>query len=435
MKLLKSAAQIWVLKPSKADFSAGARYAALSLPWTFNRMMLNKGSAGQQGRAINIAKGIVGQEMLRRKLEEKGVSPTIQSKSYRDKDLFDLRIFLKDKKVKFDFKTIHVFTNYPGVNRERFTPKFVIKHANYGGPDWRMFFPMLVPHTQIGQDKEAYCFAIATSIDPRNDIITNRDDYALTAFPFGNHLEFLSSNKLCLEREKSRKGFKISCSYEAQDLLFMNESISLKIIGEWDGEIREEEVSVKNNKTKKNIGPFSCICSFQMDIDHYQKFNGKISISVSKNDLDKVIFNTSRRNINLLPTNEIDLTAQDFCNLILPSDYTLYVLGWTNKDMFLKNCCKYQSWVWPIDRINRFSNQPWSQITDRDKNMLTKVGFDNCIQKKPSRINAGFMKTHGRGGGACCYVFPNIGRNGGVKETNLYVLPKDLYAMDELGKK
>ena len=42
------------------------------------------------------------------------------------------------------------------------------------------------------------------------------------------------------------------------------------------------------------------------------------------------------------------------------------------------------------------------------------------------------MKTTGRGGGACCYVYPNIGANGGVKETNLYVLPQDLRTIASL---
>ncbi len=43
------------------------------------------------------------------------------------------------------------------------------------------------------------------------------------------------------------------------------------------------------------------------------------------------------------------------------------------------------------------------------------------------------MKTSGGpGGNACCYVFPNV-RGGGIRETNLYVLPQDLTIMDELG--
>ena len=69
-------------------------------------------------------------------------------------------------------------------------------------------------------------------------------------------------------------------------------------------------------------------------------------------------------------------------------------------------------------------------VTEADKKTITKAGFEGCISE--SGIMAGWMKTHGKGGGACCYVFPNIGRSGGVKETNLYALPKDLNIMSEV---
>ena len=35
---------IWVLKPTIDDLKVGANYAAITLPWTFNRMMMNTGS-------------------------------------------------------------------------------------------------------------------------------------------------------------------------------------------------------------------------------------------------------------------------------------------------------------------------------------------------------------------------------------------------------
>jgi hypothetical protein len=59
MPKLKTKADIWVLTPNANDLKAGAYYAAVSLPWTFNRMMLNTSSAGQRHRALNIAKGVV----------------------------------------------------------------------------------------------------------------------------------------------------------------------------------------------------------------------------------------------------------------------------------------------------------------------------------------------------------------------------------------
>jgi len=434
MNLLNKPEQIWILKPSKKDLLAGARYASLSLPWTFNRMMLNTKSPGQQFRALNIAKGIVGQEMLRRALQKRNRSPKIQQKSHRDEDLFDFKLKINGKIINLDFKTIHVFTDYPGVDREPFSPQLIIKNSGYPGPDWRRFLPMLVPHTQIKQDKDAYCFAIATSIDPRKDIKTNRDGHALTAFPYGEHLAFLGSKRLCIAREEATRGFYISCYYENPSLFYRQSDFTVNVIGEWDEKICEEEVALKHGVTRKNIGPFSCVSSFQINYEDFQKFDGKIEISINANKLKEPIYNSARRNINSAPSSSLVLTPKDFCNLILPNDYILYVLGWTTKKKFLENCSKYPSWVWPLDRENKYKNQAWSQITEKDKLMLTRVGFDNYIQKKPSRIMAGFMKTHGRGGGACCYVFPNIGRGGGIKETNLYVLPQDLYIMNDLGK-
>ena len=115
-------------------------------------------------------------------------------------------------------------------------------------------------------------------------------------------------------------------------------------------------------------------------------------------------------------------------------DYTLYVIGWTYKDEFLQACRQYTGWVWPMDSIDKFKNQAWTQITEADRRKLEKKGFGNSIQGTPRMLRAGWLKTTGKGGGACCYVFPNIGANGGVKETNLYILPRDLYTMDSLEK-
>ena len=68
---------------------------------------------------------------------------------------------------------------------------------------------------------------------------------------------------------------------------------------------------------------------------------------------------------------------------------------------------------------------------------LTPQGIDvlgaNLKARGLRLLQGGSSKDQdGRGGGSCCYVFPNIGRNGGVKETNLFVLPQDLKTMDSL---
>jgi len=159
-------------------------------------------------------------------------------------------------------------------------------------------------------------------------------------------------------------------------------------------------------------------------------FLGAVEVLGKKNDFTRLILNTQRRNTNVAPKDPLLLTKADFCNLFLPTDYTLYVVGWTRKDEFLEACRQYTGWVWPMDSIDKFKNQAWTQITEDDQRRLEATGFGSSIQDTPRMLKAGWLKTTGRGGGACCYVFPNIGANGGVKETNPYILPQDLYTMD-----
>ena len=183
----------------------------------------------------------------------------------------------------------------------------------------------------------------------------------------------------------------------------------------------------------KQAGPFSCISSFQVDTGNYDQLTGTVEISLKKNHFTEPVLNSVKRNMNTFPANPFNLKRDDFCNLFLPADYTLYVIGWIYKDEFLQSCRKYTGWVWPMDRVDRFKNQAWTQITEKDRRKLESKGFGDSIGETPRLLRAGWLKTTGRGGGACCYVFPNIGaNNGGVKETNLYVLPQDLYNMGSL---
>jgi hypothetical protein len=420
---------IWVLTPHEEDLKAGAYYAAVSLPWTFNRMMLNTRSAGQQQRALNIAKGIVAQEMLKREMERRGIKAQTDRTSYRDEDFFDFRVSIKGILTKLDLKTFHYYTDYAPLGREPFSADLLMKHVGYAGADWRTFFPMLIAHTQIEQSKEGYCFAIASSIDIRRDISTERTGYALTAFPFGEYLAFLSSKKLCILREEANTGFFLEFVYGEKSLLASE--VTLSVIGEWAGKPKVVPVKLQPG-TAKQVGPFSCISSFQLEKGSYDGFYGCLEISVKKNDFTVSVLNTQKRNTNVVPKNPLVLERTDFCNLFLPKNYTLHVLGWIPKDEFLDACRQYTGWVWPKDSVDKFKNQAWTQITEADWKTLEKAGFADCIQDNPRLLKAGWLKTTGRGGGACCYVYPNIGSNGGVSETNLYILPVDLYIMDRL---
>jgi hypothetical protein len=431
MKHLDNELEIWCLTPKKEDLIAGANYAAITLPWTFNRMMLNTGSRGQQSRGINIAKGIVVQEILKRELNKRGIKTSVQRKSHRDEDLFDFKVKLDGTFSKLDLKSFHYFTNYPGDIRTKLTPKYIIQNKDYFGSDWRKFFPMLIAHTQISQGKESYCFAISSSIDMRNDALSNRINYALTAYPFGEHLGFYSSRILCLAREESRKGFYVDCSFIGESTLFDSDEINITIIGEWDNTIKKTPIKLSRGEICSEIGPFSCLSSIQIEKESYEYLQGIIHIELSKYEFNRPILNSLKKNINLAPSMPLLISKEDFCNLILPSDFKVYFLGWIIKDDFIKKCKKYSGWVWPHDKTSKFDNQQWTQITEGDIKRITSLGFGECIQKKPSLLRAGWIKTSGRGNGGCCYVFPNS-YGGGVKETNLYVLPSDLIPMELL---
>lgn len=432
MRKLTGTKGIWILKPQKEDLVEGARYALISLPWTFNRMMLNTGSKGQQARAINIAKGIVSQEILKRALIEQGIRARTQRKSHRDEDLFDFRVEIDGSLTRLDVKTWNYFTDYISLGREPLSPNLIIKNADYPGPEWVHFFPMLVPHTQIAQDKEAFCFAISSSIDSRKDALANRQFNILAAFPSGEVFPFMSYQRLCTEREKAKKGIFLRVSWSTSGL-FDPERINIKIIGEWNEKELIIPLTVKKGKDL-TAGPFSVVSAFQIETSDFHEWkDGNVIISIHRNEFKVPVLNSNRVNINVEPRKTLILTREDFCNLVVPNDYTLYVLGWMIKSDYLSSCREYPAWIWPKDSVDKYKNQPWSQITEKDLVSITRAGFEDCIRKKPSMFCAGWMKTHGRGGGACCYVYPNIGMNGGVKETNLYVLPKDLQTIDSLG--
>lgn len=431
LRTVSTVTDVWELVPTRDDVLKGAAYAAVSLPWTFNRMNYSStNSVGQQMRALNIAKGIVGQEVLRRKLLELGIEVELQEKSHRDEDLFDLRVRIGNDWKRLDFKTFNYYTDYNPLGREPLTSKLIIDNRDYSGPEWRRFFPMLIPHNQIGQDKEIYCFAISSSVDLRRNNNAQRVADRLVAFPYGPAAEFLTHRRLCEAREQDHKGFRVSCTWEGQIGIFAG-AVSLVLTGEWDGQIRFERITLKPGMSVKDVGPFSCLSSIEIDRESLQRLDGRIVVSVSSNDCTRVVRNSSQRNINQVPREPLVITQSDFCNLVLPNDYRLFVVGWISKDEFLTACRKYLGWIWPNDKVDPNANQQWIRVTEKDKGMLRKTGFDDCIIPG-KQLRAGWLKGHGQGG-ACCYYYPNIGRNGGVRETNLYVVPSDLRTMRTLG--
>lgn len=428
MTMLSKASQIWKVSPSPEDFEAAAAYASVTLPWTFNRLMYTSTSNSLCTRALNIAKGVVAQKALLREFTKRGISAREEVKSYRSDDRYDFLVQINGAEKKLDVKSINYYTDYEQLGRQPLSRELIVANAGYPGPEWSHFFPMLMAHTQIAQPKEIYCFAIASSIDFRRKILTNRSGYAITAFPYGAYSAFLSNKKLILAREEARKGVFIKCEYKTNSL-YGNDNLALTILGEWNGTFKKKVVTLQPDSLIAESGPFSGVASFQLEPQGYDliRSHGRLEISVSRNDFVTSVRNSKKENVNIPPVGPLVISSGDFCNLIFPSDYTLYFMGWIAKEDYLKSCRKYPAWVWPKDSVNKLINQPW-QLTGNDRKTLEGKGFDDCITGKPPRLEAGWMKAS-QGGGACCYVYPNM-HGGGLRETNLYVLPQDLETMD-----
>lgn len=432
MPTLTKATEIITLDSTPEDRRLAAEYASRTLPWTYNRMSKSSSVNGQNDRGLNIAKGIVAQEVLRREIERNGIGVELQRKSHRDKDLFDFHIVHDGTLTKFDVKSISYYNDYADVGRPPFSKQLVIDNKAYPGPDWRKFFPMMMAHNQIEQPKDAYIFAISESIDFRRKVLEGRSEHLIVAYPFGEPIHFYTKKKLCLAREAAGKGFYISIAYEADGLFSSAEGITIDVLYEWNNAKKKTRVKIKAGEKSNSVGPISVFNCISLPSEEYERFTGAIFVKVAKNEFKDFVGDSSMTNINEVPDTDLAYTPKDFCNLVLPDRYALHYLGWIQKRDFLEACKKYPAYVWPIDKINRFENSEWSQVKDRDIKMLQSLGMIDRLDKKSSRISLGLLKTAGPGkSGACCYVFPNIFRSG-LKETNIYVLPQDLQTLSSL---
>ncbi len=411
------------IKPTDKQKSLGSDYALKTLPWTFNRMMSNTSTAGQNSRAMNIAKGVVAQSIFKSVLTNLGVNAEEEKKSHRDSDLFDLRFDVNNSETKFDLKSFNVYTDYILKGREPFSIDFLLENQSYPGPNWTQFFPMLVPHTQISQDKNAYIFALGASKDFRkwNPVSTQKNN-VLATFPFGENLPFYMSSKLCLERENSKKGFFVKVTIENNVLV--NPKDKFYLTGEYNGKTVNYELPA--NSKNQVLGPFACLSSIWTKDSNAILGLESLAIRIDKNELKSPVLSATRKNINVEPE-IMEFRQKDFCNLILPDDYELHFLGWIGKEDYTERCLNYSAWIWPKDSEDKFSNQQWTTFSDGDKTTMAKVLGEGVDPKK----GLGIMKTTGRGGGAACYFYPNI-HGGGVKETNFYVLLNDLKPIGKL---
>ncbi len=417
MTTLSAVEHIWVVEPTLGERQEAAEYAATTVPWTYNRMGKRRDSAGVRECAMNIAKGVVAQECLRRRLTSIGIRAPRQIKSHRTEDLYDFQIECSNTTLNIDLKTWVYYRDFRVAGRDPLTLDMIVDNRSNSGPNWGQFFPMLVPDDQIGK-KDAYCFGFADTFDMRRDLNTDRDAYMLAAFPHGDAaVEALMSGQTCALREQRGTGLFLDIAYNARASA---DAIELIVVGEWDGGVKREAVRLTAGADLREIGPFGAIGSLQLSKSHFDALAGEVVVSVGKDNLNRsagVSFAIGRN---------------DFCNLMLPHTYRLYFLGWISNADYSKACRTYPSWIWP-NNASRFENQPWTSFDYRDKTAISKAGYDDCLRGTPQRLHAGWLKSTWRTGGACCFVYPNLGQRGGVRRTNLYTLPQDLRIMDETG--
>lgn len=406
--------QIWEVQPTLEERCHGARYAAVSLFWTYDRMKQeNRQTQSKRNRAFNISKGLAGQRALQRELSDRDIDIEVEEKSHRETDTFDIRFPSQSEFNDIDIKTFNHFTDYGVDEKPALTPELIADNFDYDGSEWGHLFPMLVPYDQISQNKDIYCFGISSSIDYRNQT-SGREGYELYAYPdTANSVgEFLVKN--IESREKAGKSFTVHLQFVGAN---PPEGEQIKVIGELDGDINEEWITVGSRK--ETVGPLAGVNSFKIRENTYRKLeqqNTKIAVGLASNNTDS--------EPNGPP---LTFTHEDFHNLLMPTDFTIYFLGWISKSEFKQRATDHPGWKQPSDDFKR--NQRWRNLSNSDKWFLNKNGLDWTISQE-GEIRGALRQNAG------CYYYPKINRNnlqyGGLQRTNLYVLPEDLRPMDEL---
>jgi len=407
--------QIWEIQPNIEDKYLGARYAGISLFWTYDRMKQERrNSRAKRNRAFNISKGLVAQRALRRELENRDIDLEVEEKSHRVTDSYDLRFPSHSEFNDLDVKTFNHFTNYGVREKPQLTPKLIAENFDYEGPKWGHFFPLLIPYDQFSQNKDAYCFGISSSIDYR-DQITGRSGYELYAYPDTDKQigQFLVED--IESRESANVGFTLGLQFTGDD---PPEGHKVKVIGEWNGHIKEKWISI--GEKQETFGKIAGVDSFKIKKDTYQildRTDTEISVEVIASDMDLPIKNTPLR-----------YSAEDFYNLLMPTDFTIYFIGWITKPEFQQRAMEHPGWKKPSKK--QFTqNQKWESMSSSDKRLFSSKNIDWAVTDDGT-VRGALRKN------SSCYYYPKINRQnlkyGGLQKTNLYVLPGDLRALDDL---
>lgn len=434
----------------KSEIEEAINYAKVSLPWTFDRMRYGpRAQNSVNDRLIHILLGVLNQTILERVLTGKGYECSKQWKKYRDSDVFD---FIVNKKI-YDVKTTHIYSEYSEANkREEFSPKLLLSNKDYEGPEWRHFFPMMVPISQLTVDtiKDAYIFGISeTYQDLRHTTPMKTDRGFWCAAPFGSAFYFMQSTRVIKQREEEGKGFKIRASWKrSQDTINgKRKKATMTLFGEWAGDRQTETLELSERKTKTGVKEFSSLSCIRLEHPALLDEFDEIFISV-ENEFDKFIARPTNPKINLNDPNFVwKVGSQSFVNLQIPKDYHVFWVGFIPFTSFTSLFPSYPSYFIPHPS-NMDINQPGKAVPNikerleglnrrREKALAEgkRIPWPDFVSFiRGGEIKAGLLiarQRFGRSIGAACYFYPPYG----FQETAIYVLPKDLYCMEYLPRK
>ncbi len=441
--------QIWESKITEREQREAIEYATISLPWTFDRMHYGgKAQKSTNDRMVHIAEGVLAQSVLERELTKRGKKCDMDWTGYRESDIFDFKV---NEKI-YDVKTTVIYSEYSANwKRQEFTPELFIQNYDYPGPEWRRFFPVMVPMTQLTPErmKDSYIFGIAeTKQDLRRRTPAFGDSGFWCAAPYGKAQIYFQDRKLIEAREKSKKGFVLKAKWERSQKVLSQERGSIRIIpiGEWNGD-RQSVVEIilkpgEDGSSRVRYSALGCI-----RVDHPSELNpsDKIVIAAESNFDDMVTKPTNPlENIND-PNFEWVLNSESFVNLKVPEDFKIYWIGHIPFSEFSAKFIKYPAYFIPtpknpavnstgmatdkiVEKLNSLDKRRDKAIKEGKK--IPWPSFAGLISGK--KIKAGILisanRKFGPPLGAACYYYPPYA----LAESAIYVLPRDLYTMGSL---
>jgi len=444
---LDASSQIWKTKVSHDDYKESLEYATISLPWTFDRMHYGpRTQKAVNNRLWHIMSGVLNQTILERELKSRGYHCEMDWSHYRLTDIFDFRI----GDGIYDIKTQSIFAEYDETNeRTRFTPELLIKNRSYPGPEWRHFFPLTVPMTQLNveHEKNGYIFGLADMpFDQRKLSPREGDKGFWCAAPFGDAHTFFHKTRLIHKREEVSSGFNPFLEWKKNQATLdsRRKEISVTLYGEWAGNRKTTTTRLSPGQKINVDSEMSSLSCVRVNHPDTLAQGDTLKIYV-KNKLKEKVFDITNPNKNLNnPKFVWELGEESFVNLRVPEDYVVYWLGHIPLEEFTQRFLVYPCYFIPHPQ-NMSENAPGRPSDDfreemerQDRRRENAIGkgvktpwpeLSPRVNGKAIRLGILIAVTRmGRNVGAACYTYPPYA----LSESALYVLPQDLYVMDFL---